>query len=64
MLTKEDKYTINSIIEKMQENENKRCARSCDINAGNTEYIGQRIALKHAYNAALTRLQSIINETM
>lgn len=64
MLTKEDKYTINSIIEKLQENETKRCKRSCDINTGNTEYIGQRIALKHAYNAALTRLQSIINETM
>ena len=64
MLTKEDKYTINSIIEKMQENENKRCDRSCNMNNGNTEYIGQRIALKHAYNAALTQLQSIINETM
>ena len=64
MLTKEDKYTINTIIEKMQENENKRCQRSCNINADNKEYIGQRIALKHAYNAALTRLQSIINETM
>lgn len=64
MLTKEDKYTINTIIEKLQENENKRCYRSCKINEGNAEYIGQRIALKHAYNAALTRLQSIINETM
>ena len=64
MLTKEDKYTINSIVDKLQENEKKRCDRSCKINEGNTEDIGQRIALKHAYNAALFRLQSIINETM
>ena len=37
MLTKEDKYTINRIIDRMIENENRRCENIIAINADNKQ---------------------------
>ena len=63
-MTKEEKYTINRIIDRMIENENRRCENNISINADNKQFIAERKMLKHAYNAALCRVQAIINDTM
>ena len=64
MLTAEDKNKILHIINRMQENENKRCDRICRINEGNADFCRDRRRDRSIYSSALYQLYNIINDTM